>query len=616
MLLATAVLTATATHAQAETRTLKLYFIHTKEKAEITYKKNGRYIQSGLNEVNRFLRDWRRNEPTKMDPKLLDIVWEAYKTVGARDYIHVVSAYRSPATNSMLRSRSKGVAKNSQHTLGKAMDFYIPGVKLSTLRATGLKIGAGGVGYYPTSGSPFVHFDVGSVRHWPRMSRKELVAVFPNGGTLHVPSDGKPLPGYNQALASYKARGRSGATIQVANDDAGSSRSGSGRGFLAALFGGGADEEEESSTSFETIARATGRNVPAAAVARNAPEKQELPGVAVAATFAPAAAPEPQKAEPTPEQIIASLPIRSIPLPVFASRAVPESAALVAAAPDAPAPLAVPAEQPTEEEVVVAMAVPTPTARPAAELAAAAEVPELAAAKLAEPAPAPETPVADAAGQIRSSVVASLADTQSATPSRRPADPIAEKTVPENDAITLAAFAPVPQLRPSGGPFEEMIAGMPVPRPEARDRVRSDAVGTVGQKPGKGSRVAGQSTAPSQRAVLLASNGNVDPLQAIASEVKTTGKSAKPGPQDLKADRKPVVIPVEEVQARWALERSGRLTRAIASAKEPSLAHHAIRTSPRQVYTSGFVPVMKEPDPARFSGNAVTFLSVATFDAN
>ena len=182
-------MTVMAAPAEAETRTLKLYFIHTKERAEITFKRNGRYDQAGLRKINNFLRDWRRNEPTKMDPRLLDTVWEAYRAVGAKDYIHVVSAYRSPATNSMLRKRSKGVANKSQHMLGKAMDFYIPGVSLKKLRDAGLRAQAGGVGYYPRSGSPFVHMDVGNVRHWPRISRQELVAVFPNGKTLHVPSD-------------------------------------------------------------------------------------------------------------------------------------------------------------------------------------------------------------------------------------------------------------------------------------------------------------------------------------------------------------------------------------------------------------------------------------------
>ncbi|MGF9565440.1 DUF882 domain-containing protein [Neorhizobium sp. BT27B] len=207
-LLALPLLVGTTSFAAAENRSLKLYFTHTGERAEITYKRNGRFDPKGLNQINRILRDWRRNEPTKMDPRLLDLVWEVYDRVGARDYIHVVSAYRSPATNGMLRgrSRSTGVAKKSQHMLGKAMDFFIPGVKISTLRATAMQMQVGGVGYYPTSGSPFVHLDVGSVRAWPRMSQTELARIFPNGKTLHLPTNGKPLPGYQQALADYKRR--------------------------------------------------------------------------------------------------------------------------------------------------------------------------------------------------------------------------------------------------------------------------------------------------------------------------------------------------------------------------------------------------------------------------
>src|SRR3546814_9193492 len=159
-----------------------------------------------------------------MDPRLFDLVWEVYRRSGASDYIHVVSAYRSPATNNMLRSRSKGVAKNSQHMLGKAMDFYIPGVKLKTLRSLAMKMQVGGGGYYPTSGSPFVHLDVGGVRAWPRMSRQELVKLFPNGNTVHLPADGKPLPGYQQALASSKTRPSSGAPIDIDSTSASSPR--------------------------------------------------------------------------------------------------------------------------------------------------------------------------------------------------------------------------------------------------------------------------------------------------------------------------------------------------------------------------------------------------------
>ncbi|MBX4937883.1 DUF882 domain-containing protein [Rhizobium binae] len=222
-------LVGSASLASAEDRALKLFFTHTGEKATITYKRDGKFDPKGLAQINRFLRDWRRNEPTRMDPRLLDLVWEVYKRSGGKDYIHVVSAYRSPATNNMLRNRSRstGVAKKSQHMLGKAMDFYVPGVKLATLRALAMQMQVGGVGYYPTSGSPFVHLDVGNVRAWPRMSRQELARIFPNGKTMHLPADGRPLPGYDQAVANYRKR-VSSTSIEIAStagddEDAGAS---------------------------------------------------------------------------------------------------------------------------------------------------------------------------------------------------------------------------------------------------------------------------------------------------------------------------------------------------------------------------------------------------------
>ncbi|MGW9946743.1 uncharacterized protein YcbK (DUF882 family) [Rhizobium leguminosarum] len=233
-LLALPALVASASFASAEDRALKLFFTHTGERATITYKRDGKFDPKGLAQINRFLRDWRRNEPTRMDPRLLDLVWEVYKRSGGKDYIHIVSAYRSPTTNNMLRNRSRstGVAKKSQHMLGKAMDFYVPGVKLSTLRALAMQMQVGGVGYYPTSGSPFVHLDVGNVRAWPRMSRQELARIFPNGQTMHLPADGRPLPGYNQAIANYKKR-VGPTSIQIAStagedEDAGASTRPSG----------------------------------------------------------------------------------------------------------------------------------------------------------------------------------------------------------------------------------------------------------------------------------------------------------------------------------------------------------------------------------------------------
>ena len=201
--LLTMVFCALSSPAIAETRSLKLYYLHTGEKSTITFKQNGKFLEEGLKKVNWFLRDWRRNEPTEMDPRLLDLVWEVYKESGSSDYIHVISGYRSPATNKLLRKRGRGVASKSQHIRGKALDFYLPDVKLSKLHRIAMRKQHGGVGYYPKSGSPFVHMDTGRVRHWPRLSRSQLAKIFPNGNTLHVPTDGKPFTGFDAAKRKY-----------------------------------------------------------------------------------------------------------------------------------------------------------------------------------------------------------------------------------------------------------------------------------------------------------------------------------------------------------------------------------------------------------------------------
>ena len=195
--------------ANGDTRTISLHHIHTGEDLTVTFKRNGRYDEEALKKVNHVLRDWRRDEETTMDPHLLDVVWEVYREIDAKVPIQVVCGYRAPATNAMLRKRSRGVAQFSQHMLGRAMDFFIPGVPLETQREAGLRLQRGGVGYYPSSGSPFIHLDVGSVRHWPRMTRAQLAKVFPDGRTVHVPTDGHPLPGYALALADIQKRGSS-----------------------------------------------------------------------------------------------------------------------------------------------------------------------------------------------------------------------------------------------------------------------------------------------------------------------------------------------------------------------------------------------------------------------
>jgi uncharacterized protein YcbK (DUF882 family) len=191
--------------AGAEDRTLWLYHTHTHETAKFTFKHNGQYDQAVLDQMNIFLADWRTHNPTHMDPHLFDLLWEVYQDVGGTQPYNIVSSYREPATNAMLHARSSGVAENSQHMLGKAMDVFIPGVPLAKLRAAAMRHQVGGVGFYPTSGSPFVHMDTGGVRAWPRMTRAQLEKVFPDGKTLHLPVDGKPLSddGRRYAMAQW-----------------------------------------------------------------------------------------------------------------------------------------------------------------------------------------------------------------------------------------------------------------------------------------------------------------------------------------------------------------------------------------------------------------------------
>ena len=218
-----------------ETRTLSFHHTHSDENLTVTFKRDGRYDEEALKKLNHFLRDWRSQDQTTMDRHLFDILWEVYRDVDGKKPIQIISAYRSPATNSMLRRRSSGVARFSQHTLGHAMDFYIPEVPLEQIRAAGLRLQRGGVGFYPTSGSPFVHLDTGSVRHWPRMTHDQLARVFPDGRTVHLPSNGGPLKGYELARADIDRRGN--------GDDA--ATVGKKPNLFAALFRGGKSNEED-----------------------------------------------------------------------------------------------------------------------------------------------------------------------------------------------------------------------------------------------------------------------------------------------------------------------------------------------------------------------------------
>jgi len=127
-----------------ETRTLSFHHTHSDEDLTVTFKRDGRYDEEAFKKINYFLRDWRSQDQTTMDRHLFDILWEVYRDVDGKKPIQIISAYRSPATNSMLRRRSSGVARFSQHMLGHAMDFYIPDVPLDQIRAAGLRLQRGG----------------------------------------------------------------------------------------------------------------------------------------------------------------------------------------------------------------------------------------------------------------------------------------------------------------------------------------------------------------------------------------------------------------------------------------------------------------------------------------
>ncbi|WP_245315352.1 DUF882 domain-containing protein [Bradyrhizobium yuanmingense] len=288
-----------------ETKTLSFHHTHSGEDLTVTFKRDGRYDEAALKQLNHFLRDWRSQEQTVMDRRLFDILWEVYRDVDGKQPIQIISSYRSPATNAMLRRRSSGVARASQHMLGHAIDFYIPGVPLEQIRFAGLRLQRGGVGFYPTSGSPFVHLDTGSVRHWPRMTHDQLARVFPDGKTVHLPTDGVPLKNYELAKAEIERRG--------SGDDAGSKPN-----FFAALFRSkpaapaASDEDDEGAPA--PAAKPAAPTVVAAAAkpAEPVPTPRAKPQIAAAIQLASADAQivAPPKPKPAP---VADKPAASKP---------------------------------------------------------------------------------------------------------------------------------------------------------------------------------------------------------------------------------------------------------------------------------------------------------------
>jgi uncharacterized protein YcbK (DUF882 family) len=168
--IATLILTSLANESQGtlqrDERELSFYHTHTGKPLDVIYARDGAYVPSALEEINHFLFDFRTGDAAEMDPELLDLIYDVRAALASDGTYHVVSAYRSPKTNEMLRGRSNntGVAKNSQHLLGKAIDVRLEGVNTRTLRDTALGMKRGGVGFYEAS--DFVHMDTGRPRSW------------------------------------------------------------------------------------------------------------------------------------------------------------------------------------------------------------------------------------------------------------------------------------------------------------------------------------------------------------------------------------------------------------------------------------------------------------------
>ena len=350
--------------ANGDTRTVVFSNRHTGEQGSFTYMVNGVYDQAVLDKLNWFMRDWRLNESTKMDPRLFDIIWEVYRESGSLEPVDVLSGYRSPQTNAMLRRRSRQVAEHSQHMEGRAIDAHFVDVGTARIRDVAMRMQEGGVGFYPSGATPWVHIDSGSVRYWPRMTRDALARLFPDGKTVFIPADGKPMPGYELAKAEIELRG---GQIQTA----------SGRGLFAWLFGargGGADDAEESGGQEAIVAvggrgggRAGGGGVQIADAGPAAVAKAKL-NLPTGPAYASVPAPEPA---PKPE-VVAALDERQVESDAQPDPAVKlnEPIAALSLAP-------LPPRRPSSRELLLASisTLPLPPARPAALVVAEAPNP-------------------------------------------------------------------------------------------------------------------------------------------------------------------------------------------------------------------------------------------------
>ena len=611
--------------AQAEVRALNLINTHTQERATVVFKRDGVYDQNGLQELNRLLRDWRRNEVTRMDPQLFDLIWEVYRKTGAHEPIHIVCGYRSPATNNMLRSRSRGVAKLSQHMLGKAMDFYLPDVQLSTLRETGMKMQMGGVGFYPTSGSPFVHMDTGSVRAWPRMTREQLVRLFPDGKTAHLPSDGEPLSGYNQAVADADARKAKG----------GGPVSSSGGGLLASIFGFGdspsssgsnrrvaaADDDEEGSAPAPAPRSRTQElkqgPLPPGSNPKIMAREETPPGIASTPVDLPSATPKPRPAQQQ-LALVAEPEPQSPPPPVPTTRAQGSLVSMPVAGSQQPlARTTAPAQPQTTAEAHPSRYGPQgnelppgwvvgPTGQSSGSAAApAAPAPQQVALStelkpISAPLPMPDPRLALVSGSAGRPLGSGELGAQAPRP--RPTGPMRSAAAEETGAGAHAAIAALtgeaesgsPMLGYAARPTDTAVAQPAAPREAPMAPNGSIAAGATPAAPTARSEARTASLAPMLPAATTADRGKADRAGVAASLSK---------PIAPKGDRS-ATAHVLDNQAKTSSE-------SFALLRHPDqLALDGLLAKPNLVLAAGFGRPLTGTATGTFSGPAVVALPI------
>ncbi|RVI21596.1 ATP/GTP-binding protein, partial [Sinorhizobium meliloti] len=415
-----------------------------------------------------------------------------------------------------------------------------------------------------------VHMDVGGVRAWPRMTRNELARLFPDGKTMHIPSDGRPLPGYEQAVADYKRRVGASA-IEVAGGGAkGPGDTGKRRNLFAALFGGGGDEDEEPAA---IAAGGAEEEAPAKVQTASAPAARDaLPGVA-GSTAAPA------------EQDI-NAPVPAV-RPAFKETPADGGVAVALVAP----------EKNSAQEALAAAMQPT-TAVPSefADLSALkVPVPQMLDRRDMNALIANETLVASADGQAQE-----------------------------------FGFVPVPGMRPAGEEALAAVAHAEVTIPASADR---PALASAAQPPAAGTRVAlaaptsedrTPAFSPAIEVAAYAPQPGSASREAIFDSVFDTeadapSKGARPKRQDAEAKSRSSVRTepklTKKIISEWALS-AGRVATLSKPVKAPRFVSKSLRVAPTTVYAAGFTSNSGAVDTARFSGSAVNFMEVKKFSTN